>query len=152
MVQSAIRRKLLQGGMAAPVVLTISSASASPMSSFGRCLRSGPKQQMPAFFTQQSDGWFRKPVQIAGLSFGGVYRGEFYLDPRLDRYVEIRPPYAMLNFGQLMPPPWRQVSTNVRWALVYFDTDSGAEYRYLTLQQPSGYKPTTISCYGSLRA
>lgn len=151
MVQSEVRRKVLKGGLAAPVVLTVSSASASPMSSFGRCLRRGT-QQVPAFFAQQADGWFRKPVEIVGLSFGGTYRGEFYLDPKLDRYVSIRAPYAMLNFGQLMPPPWRQVSTNVRWALVYFDTDSGAEYRYLTLQQPSGYKPTTISCYGSLRA
>jgi len=151
------RRKLIKGSLAAPVVLTLSSASASSLTSFGRCLRNTTGgASSPAFFTNktQADGWFRKAVKVEQLSYQGNVRGMFYGDPMLGRYVDTRAPYATLSFGPStrLPAGWRVTGESRRWALVFFDRDNASEYRHITLQRPSGYSATTVSCYGSFRA
>jgi hypothetical protein len=77
----------------------------------------------------------------------------FYRDPVLGRFIEVKPPYSMLTFGaNNMPAGWRVTGEGKRWALVYFDKSSTSEYRYVTMQRPSGFSATTVSCYGSFRA
>ncbi len=155
MKTSLDRRKLIKGSLAAPVVLTLSSASASSLTSFGRCLRNPPTGATPDFFTtpRKADAWFRKAVKVEQLTYQGQVRGMFYDDPLLGRYVDTRAPYATLNFGaSARPAGWSVTGESKRLALVFFDHDSAAEYRYITLQRPSGYSATTMSCYGSFRA
>ncbi len=150
--RSATRRRLVKGSLAAPVVLTVSSASASSLTSFGRCLRTDRLTAQPAFFADsaKADTWFRKPVDVFRLSQRGSTRGVFYLDPKLG-YVNVRD-MSTLGFGSSLPEGWMREPAGKRWALVYVDRQSGQEYRHVTLQRPSGYSATTVSCYTSLRA
>jgi hypothetical protein len=155
MEKQSVRRRLIKGSLAAPVVLTLSSASATSLTSFGRCLRTTGGKTSPAFFidSARADGWFRKAVKVEQLSYRGQVRGLFYRDPVLGRFIDTRPPYTTLAFGASnMPTGWRVTGEVNRWALVYFDQENTSEYRYITLQRPSGYSATTVSCYGSFRA
>jgi|LNFM01.1.fsa_nt_gb hypothetical protein len=155
MEKQTVRRQLIKGSLAAPVVLTLSSASATSLSSFGRCLRNTGGTTSPEFFIDSTkpDGWFRKAVRVEQLSYQGQARGMFYRDPVLGRFVDTKSPYSMLSFGPSnMPAGWRVTGEGRRWALVYFDRASTSEYRYVTLQRPSGFSATTVSCYGSFRA
>ncbi|MCU0949494.1 MAG: hypothetical protein MUC68_00195 [Burkholderiaceae bacterium] len=146
------RRAIIKGSLAAPVVLTVSSASATAATSFGRCLRNGAKSQ-PAFFVTKNrlDNWLRKQVDIVELSFNGKSRGWFYLDPLSRVYVGVQPPHQALTFGSTMLPGWQQSGTAKRWALVYIDSSNAAQYRHVTLQKPTGYMAATVSCYSSFR-
>jgi hypothetical protein len=155
MEKQTVRRRLIKGSLAAPVVLTLSSASATSLTSFGRCLRNSTGTDSPAFFlgSTEADGWFRKAVKVEQLTYQSQVRGMFYHDPVLGRFVDTKSPYAMLTFGaNNMPAGWRVTGEAKRWALVFFDQSSTSEYRYITLQRPSGYSATTVSCYGSFRA
>lgn len=156
MDKRTVRREIVKGSLAAPLVLTVSSASAVSLSSFGRCLRRpGNGEAAPAFFLNagQPDGWFRKSVNVVHLAYKDKPRGVFYLDPKLSRYVSTEPPYTPLGFGAAdLPAGWRQTGAGKRWALVYFDKASTSEYRYITVQRPAGFNATTVSCYSSFRA
>ncbi|MCS7100455.1 MAG: hypothetical protein NZL99_02030 [Burkholderiaceae bacterium] len=145
------RRKLLQGSLAAPAVLTVSSASATSMTSFGRCLRNLDRHQPAQFFTTTADGWFRKQVPVVQLAYQGHVKGNFYLDPLKNVYVSVAPPHAELSFGPILPPGWQVSGQTNRWALVWFDKSTGTQYSKITLQKPRGSVATTMSCYGSFR-
>lgn len=152
---NAVRRKVIKGTLAAPVVLTVSSASASAMSSFGRCLRRGAGHDPDApFFVKRTrvDNMFRKPVEVHELAFQGKGQGDFYLDPVSNVYINTRAPYRALDFGSRLPDGWQKTGVGKRWALVYFDERRAREYRHITLQRPHGYRPTTVSCYSSFRS
>lgn len=148
----SVRRKIIKGSLAAPVVLTVSSASATAATSFGRCLRNSPTKQ-PAFFARENrlDNWLRKQVEVVQLSHHGQSRGWFYLDPMRRVYVSIQEPHNALTFGSNLLPGWTQTGTSKRWALVYFDGETAARFDHVTLQRPRGYMPATISCYSSFR-
>lgn len=149
-----VRRKIIKGSLAAPMVLTVSSASATAMTSFGRCLRRGAGfEPDPPFFARggQGDGWFRRQVDVVDLAFKGQKQGEFYLDPLARVYIDTRAPHNALQFGSALPDGWRATASRKRWALVYFHEKSTAQFRHVTLQKPSGYKPATVSCYSSFR-
>jgi hypothetical protein len=154
----AVRRKILQGTLAAPVVLTVSSASAQAITSFGRCLGNLAGQQPTTFFTRSADTWFRLQVPVAEIFKGGRSLGTYYFDPKVGRYVNVVYPYAALaDFaGSTLPnASYRFGASSARWALVYFDPKSTEPYSDLTgrtivtLQKPSGYLASSISCYGS---
>lgn len=149
---NAVRRKIVKGSLAAPVVLTVSSASASAATSFGRCLRNAANAQ-PAFFADEKrlDNWLRKQVEIVELSKHQRAEGWFYLDPVRNRYVSVRAPHEALPFGARLPDGWNQTGRAKRWALVYFEGKSAKSYRHITLQRPNGYMPATVSCYSSFR-
>ncbi len=153
MEQLQKRRAIIKGSLAAPLVLTVSSASATAATSFGRCLRNGAKSQ-PAFFVTKNrlDNWLRKQVEVVELSFNGTSRGWFYLDPLRRVYVGVQPPHQALAFGANMLPGWQQSASAKRWALVYIDSNTASKYQHVTLQKPSGYMPATVSCYTSFRA
>ena len=86
------RRAILQGSLAAPVVLTVSSPGAAATTSFGRCLENQLKtQRQPAtseFFALSQDSWYRTSVPVVKLKVEGV-ESWYYLDPSLSRYVKI---------------------------------------------------------------
>lgn len=149
---NSVRRKIIKGSLAAPVVLTVSSASASAATSFGRCLRNNGKVQ-PAFFVSKGkrDNWLRKQVDVIELKQNGHSRGLFYLDPMRRTYVAVKEPHAALGFGSSLAPGWSAGEATKRWALVYFDGYSAAQYQHVTLQRPSGFMPATVSCYSSFR-
>jgi hypothetical protein len=141
------RRTVLQASLAAPVVLTVSSASAAT-ASFARCLANS-ETPANAFFAQGSDGWFRQQVPVVELWAQGSSRGYFFLDQVKNVYVSIEPPYAALSFGAALDPGWKEINYGSRWALVWFDKATTTQYSKITLQQPSGSTATTMSCYGS---
>jgi hypothetical protein len=141
----------LKGSLAAPAVLTVSSASAQAISSFGRCLRNLDTQQPALFFTSGADGWFRKEVPVVQLWAKGQDQGYFFLDPVQQKFVSVTPPYQALSFGTLLDPGWKVSGQSTRWALVWFDKATGTEYSRITLQKPSGSLAATVSCYGSFR-
>lgn len=156
----AVRRKILQGTLAAPVVLTVSSASAQAITSFGKCLANLAGQQPTTFFTTSAaaDTWFRSQVPVVEIFKGSVTQGTFYFDPKVGSYVNVVYPYSVFTgFSGLTPPnaSWRLGAVSARWALVYFEPTSATPYTdaggrtIITLQKPSGYLASSISCYGS---
>jgi hypothetical protein len=153
----AVRRKILQGTLAAPMVLTVSSASAQAITSFGRCLRNLTAQQPTDFFRISADLWYRELVQCVEIIKGSTSQGTYYFDPKFGSYMNVvtvrhRWVYgrgsarSILKFG----------TTSMRWALVYFDPVSTEPYAdatgktIVTLQKPGGFLATTMSCYGSV--
>lgn len=151
MTPSPLRRRLLKGSLAAPTVLTVSSASAQAVSSFARCLRNLDAQQSELFFTNGADRMFRKEVPVVQLWAKGQDQGYFYLDPVMLKFVSVNPPYKALSFGALLEPGWKVTGQSTRWALVWFDKATATEYSRITLQKPSGAVAATVSCYGSFR-
>jgi hypothetical protein len=157
----AVRRKILQGTLAAPVVLTVSSASAQAISSFGRCIQRLTAQQPTNFFTNSAsaDTWFRSRVPVVEIFKGSHKQGTFYFDPKIGSYVNVVSPYAVFTgfTGAVAPSkgPWKLGAVGARWALVYFEPTSATPYSnamgrtIITLQKPSGYLATSMSCYGS---
>jgi hypothetical protein len=88
-------------------------------------------------------------VNVVQLWSRGQDRGYFFLDQVKNVYVSVVPPYPALTFGQLLDPGWKVTGSSTRWALIWFDKATTAQYSKITVQQPTGYLATTISCYGS---
>lgn len=148
MTVPTVRRKLLRGSLAAPLVLTVSSASAAT-TSFARCLRNAPREADAPFFATSGDTWFRRKVDVVQLWAKGNNRGYYFLDQVKNLYVSIEAPYKELSFGSHLDEGWKISSYTSRWALVWFDRGTSTEYSKITLQQPRGSAATTMSCYGS---
>lgn len=146
--KAALRRKLLRGSLAAPVVLTVSSASAAT-SSFARCL-AGTSTKPDSFFTQTADSWFRSQVSVTGLWAAGQDLGFFYNDPVKNAFVGVTSPNIVLPFNAATIPPFVKVtSQSTRWAVVWFDKATNTRFSKISLQQPYNSTATTMSCYGS---
>lgn len=146
----SVRRKFLRGSLAAPVVLTVSSASAAT-TSFVRCLRNGETDTPRRFFSDDTDHWFRQQVPVAKLWAHGQEQGWFFLDQVRNVYVGVHYPHTQLNFGAMLAPGWKVTEQSSRWALVWFDRSTSTQYSRISLQRPFGASATTMSCYGSFR-
>ncbi len=148
--KSALRRKLLRGSLAAPVVLTVSSASAAT-ASFARCLNNtDANTSNTVFFTGSQDKWFRAQVPVTGLWSQGSDLGYFYNDPVKNAFVSINAPYGALSFNAATMPSYVKVtSQSSRWALVWFDKATTTQYTKISIQQPFGSTASSMSCYGS---
>jgi hypothetical protein len=146
----ALRRKLLRGSLAAPVVLTVSAASTAAAASFTRCLKATGWTEAN-FFTAGEDGlWYRKPVEVSQLANNAVSQGWYFLDQNLQVWVNIDNISQKQAFGAILPTGWTVTETNTRWALVWFDKRYGTQYAKITVQQPSNqFYPASMSCYGS---
>jgi hypothetical protein len=157
MDKQTVRRKILQGTLAAPVVLTVSSASAQAVTSFGKCLANLAGQQPTEVFTNSADTWFRSQVPVVKILKGSLSQGIFYFDPKIGSYVSLVSPYsAFTGFAGATPfPPYSLESAGSRWALVYFHPTSATPYTsatgttIITTQPPSNYLASSWSCYGS---
>lgn len=150
MDKNSVRRKLLRGSLAAPVVLTVSSASAAT-TSFARCLRHGDGDTPKRFFSEDTDHWFRQQVPVSMLWANGQDQGYYFLDQAKNVYIGVHYPHTALSFGASLAPGWKVTSQTTRWALVWFDKSSSTQYSKISLQQPYGSTATTMSCYGSFK-
>lgn len=151
---SKVRRRVIQGSLAAPVVMTVSSASAASISSFGRCMANINDQAAGPFFIDASratDNWLRKEVQVVKLVKGQT-SDWFYLDPGSWRFVRVSNPTAPgISFWDLKAQGWDNTGiTSKRSALVWVDPSDGSTYRVMQVMRPTGYKATTKSCFTSL--
>ena len=146
--RAALRRKVLRGSLAAPVVLTVSSASVAA-SSFARCLANA-NAHPDDFFADQSDKWFRTQVPVTELWAQGRDLGYYYEDPVKNVFVNVNFPHMPLPFNSATMPPYVKVtSQSHRWAIVWFDKASTTQYSKITLQKPFGSTAASMSCYGS---
>jgi hypothetical protein len=148
------RRRLIQGSLAAPAVLTVSSASAASVSSFGRCLVNQKKTPGDFFLKTEelaTDNWLRKDVSVTQWKKDTV-ADWFYWDPGRSVFVPVSNPLASgFNLWDMKRAGWEQTGAiSRRWALVWVDSDNGARYRVMQVMQPSGYQATTKSCFTSL--
>jgi len=144
------RRTILKGSLAAPVVLTVSSASAASVSSFGVCMNNLKALPLGPFFAPSStaDMWMRKQVPVVQLKHGND-TDWFYFDPGINDYVRLSSPKVATGIGALMTG-WQKLAEDARWALVWVDSRSGNQFSVMQVQQPSGYQATTMSCYSSM--
>jgi hypothetical protein len=148
--RAALRRKVLRGSLAAPVVLTVSSASVAA-ASFARCL-ANTNSAPDAFFVNSSDQWFRTQVEVTQLWSQGADLGYFYEDPLKNVFVSINSPNRALTFSSsTMPANVKVTSQSTRWAVVWFDKATSTQYSRISLQQPFGSSAVSVSCYGSFR-
>lgn len=148
---SKARRRVIQGSLAAPVVLTVSSASAASVSSFGRCLKNVDDRAAGPFFIdpkRATDNWLRKEVPVVQLSKGN-HVDWFYMDPGRRLLVRLADPDGPgLNPWDM--EGWQLRAKSSRLALVWVDAKDGDPYRVMQVMRPSGYKASTKSCYTSL--
>jgi len=148
------RRAVLQGSLAAPVVLTVSSASAATMTSVGKCMANIGDQKPSEFFTssKDSDRWFRKQVDVVKLERGGGQNLEsdwFYFDPQKSEYVRLSAPLVSTDIRANLNGGWRLIDQSKRWGLWWVDSKKGTPYSMVTVQQPLGYQAVTCSCAAS---
>lgn len=148
---SESRRRLVRGSLAAPVVLTVSSASAASVTSFRRCLAKLNNAPAGPFFTSDAtiDNWLRKSVPVVQLKYQGT-SDWYYLDPGTDHYVRLSAPAVSTGLTQWTPGLVPTGAQSSRWALVWVDSQQGSMYSLMQVQQPIGYQASTKSCYTSL--
>lgn len=151
------RRAILQGSLAAPVVLTVSSASAQMVTSHMKCManvRQPTASELPGLFfvtasikDSSADTWLRDPISVTLFS-KGQSEGWFYNDAA----------YGWVNVDTLvklsdLPNGWTAVpntASQTRWALVWVDAKTGQKIG-VSLQQPMTSQFTTESCNTSVR-
>lgn len=145
------RRKLIKGSLAAPVVFTVSSASAASLTSFGKCLTRLNGEPVGPFFVKDAtvDSWLRKQVEVVLLKHGNI-EDWFYLDPGVNQYVRLSAPTVATGLVPLDMKGWQVQATSSRWAMVWVDSQNGSLYSVAQVQQPIGYQASTKSCYTSL--
>jgi hypothetical protein len=156
------RRAILQGSLAAPVVLTVSSAGAQALTSAGARL-ARMKDYQPAkslYFQDSPDNWFRRSVPVVKLKYkskdsGGtsksVVKDEdwFYLDPDRGQYIRLSS-MQWMSFGGVLPPEWEYTKeTSTRHLLVWVDPKTGAESLKMQVEPKGDQIAATVSAMGS---
>jgi hypothetical protein len=158
------RRAILQGSLAAPVVLTVSSAGAQALTSAGARL-ARMKDYQPAkslYFQDSPDNWFRRSVPVVKLKYKSkdenvkgsgksVVKDEdwFYLDPDKGRYIRLSSMQWMSGVGGL-PEGWEPTTeTSTRHLLVWVDPRTGAESLRMQVEPKGDQIAATVSAMGS---
>jgi hypothetical protein len=149
------RRAILQGSLAAPVVLTVSSASAQMVTSHMKCManiRQPTTAELPGLFfvttaikDSPADTWLRKQITVRMFKKSANESGFFYKDSIA----------GWVNVSTLttLPNGWQEVSPlteETRWALVWVDSRTGQQIG-VSMQQPMDGQFTTESCNTSVR-
>ena len=139
---SSNRRKILQGSLAAPLVLTVSSASAQAVTSFTQCIeQAASNQPNPSLnIVPSTDAWFRCPITVYTYSNGSV---------TVNLYQDGNGTYRNVTNGEAfsITTAWTKTGEATWRRLVYFGTDGspkGAGWEKLT----GGYA-VSVSCGGS---
>ena len=145
------RRAILQGSLAAPVVLTVSSPTAAQVTSFGKCMANIGTQRPGKFFEDRAlaDRWLRTSVDVTQYKHGTEY-GWFFWDRNYNDYVRVTDLAKLSSLGGGWNPV-QGVATEKRWALVWVDSQDGQPWNVIQVERPlSGYQFTTISCNASV--
>lgn len=145
------RRAILQGSLAAPVVLTVSSPVSAQTTTFGRCLAQQVNRQPTNIFASSEDNWYRKTVWVKKLRYQGV-EDWYYLDPNRHLYFKLST-MQWMSFGSILPAGWTDtpLETGPRWALVWVDASSGSPLQIMQVDRPGGYTAATKSCMNSVK-
>ena len=148
-----VRRKLLQGSLSAPLVMTVTAAGANVNTTFGACLdRAGaadPRIVDPGY---SADMLYRVEVDITKVLVDGT--AEYYIPsaPNSDLFYKLTDPdspYALASTtptalpGQIDPSFSKKVM-----ALGYWDKHTGGLESYVYGDSTTVY--TTKSCYASV--
>jgi hypothetical protein len=151
MEQTPLRRKLLQGSLAAPLVLTVASPSALAATSFGACIARIADQPQPGpdrIWSIEPDDMFRRQETIYAGTLnlpGPKVEKNFYMIA--DRYFPVdachTAGYAAGDFLKSGKP----TAKYKRWALVYVYED-GAAANFGPCKPANSYAVTT-SCWAS---
>lgn len=158
------RRAILQGSLAAPVVLTVSSASAQALTSAGQRL-ARMKDYQPSkslYFKDSPDNWFRRSVPVVKLKYktkddNGKGAGKsvvkdvdwFYLDPDKGKYIRLSS-MQWMSFGSMLPEDWEYTKeTSTRHLLVWVDPKTGAESLRMQVEPKGDQIAATVSAMGS---
>jgi hypothetical protein len=144
------RRAILQGSLAAPVVLSVSSPTSVQASSLGRCLQNDRLAQ-PAFFEGSTpDTWLRDTVAVIQLKYQGGALDWYYLDPNPNQntYIKLSTMQRM-TFGSNLDSGWSAHGTASRRALVWVSSTSGEQYTLMQVDKPTGFQAATMSCMTS---
>jgi hypothetical protein len=149
------RRKILQGTLAAPMVLTVSSPTAAMVTSHMKCMANITQPttgELPGLFflTEQqylnpADTWLREQIRVKLFRHNANNEGWFFNDP-IAGWVNV-------SNLTLLPNGWHGVNgvaEQTRWALVWVDSRSGQKIR-VSLQRPTEAQFTTESCNTSVR-
>ena len=134
------RRKILQGSMAAPLVLTVSSASAA-VNSFTQCIENTAGNQPAASLNivQSADQWFRCPVTVFTYTKDGS---------SVKLYQDSAGIYKKIADGTVFDiSGWTRSATASWYRLVYFGTDGSP--KGAGFEKQSGGLAVTLSCGGS---
>ena len=154
---SSNRRKILQGSLAAPLVLTVSSASAQAVTSFTKCVANGANHQPSESevivpYSTSPDRWFRCPIEVHTL--GKVENGA--TTPIEGHWYRVNGMYKSASDGQtllqktgLSDNQVQSIGTTEWYRIVYFDPVTGHEMGAGFEKLSDGALAVTISCGGS---
>jgi len=142
------RRNLLKGTLSAPIVLTVSSASAQTVTSFGKCIANNGNSQPTATYVSNTDGWYRIAVTVYGIYKGnptsGMLQGYFFKDGS-GLYHSVTPTsYALWNGTGIVAAPYQVDGGHPWWQLVWYD--SNGQPVGTGWQNPNSGLAATLSC------
>ena len=132
------RRKLLQGSLAAPLVLTVSSASASAVTSFTQCIENvaGNQPNEALNFVKSKDEWFRCPVTVYTYTKGDQ-TVKLYKDGATYRKIENGQAFTLTSY-------WTKTEEKTWLRLVYFGEDGS--FKGAGWEKHTGGLAVPVSC------
>jgi hypothetical protein len=148
------RRAILQGSLAAPVVLTVSSPSAATMTTVGRCLANLDNAPKPPYLVdaiRPGDTWMRIRVPVVKLTRPNnevIYEFAFY-DNALNGYRKVESPHDPVVFSRSDQNNFSVAPNGERWGLQWVDDRYKVESSSIQIQPPSGYRAVTGTCWTS---
>jgi hypothetical protein len=150
------RRAILQGSLAAPLVLTVSSAGAQVALTSSERALANLKDMQPGeslYFKDSPDNWFRRPVKVEKMKYKGkeslLSKEEwFYLDPAKNQYFRLSTMDWMLASSMA---DWDATKeTSVRYLLVWVDPKTGGEAIKMSAKPSSNLIAATCSAIRSV--
>jgi len=123
-----VRRKLLRGSLSAPVVLTVSSASAQAVTSLGQCIARNAGVQPTNKVFGPPDTWFRDPTQYKAKQITGSLPAisGWYILNAVTQNVWTKADKSTQYAASAFPPSGYTVVAEQTWyALVWFDPTTG---------------------------
>jgi hypothetical protein len=152
------RRAILQGSLAAPVVLTVASPAAAQMTTLGRCLlRDAEKDPLYLVDTKTYDTWLRIRVQVYKLtrSNGDVLSEYAFFDEGLGvsgGYRHVPAPHNPVLLPNGVNASNMDATPNgERWGLKWVNEVSKVESSKIQIEPPTGYRSVTGTCWSSFK-
>jgi len=155
------RRAILQGSLAAPLVLTVTAAGAqTALSSAGRALQNLKDEQRSGlpkslYFKNSPDNWFREKVTVHQLR----YRPDpttppldrwYYLDPVPNGKYYLITSMVPEDFGASLPTGWEKIGEADAYLLVWVDPNTGDRELKMTAEPANGLIGATCSALRSV--
>lgn len=155
-----VRRKLITGGLSAPLVMTVTSATGAPKSSFAACLANGANLPRPDILGPDDQWlrWLMDTFEVELRQLDGKYvkqAGRYFVGPNGKTLYQLSelspntlPPTKIIAFDA-RTPGLRRINIEKRAALAYVAED-GEVVGYGW--EPNGGFQCKKSCYSSVVA